>query len=278
MQTTIKPVGRRLGGTRQLRAGGQGGRAGRKMAAVWLVRLAILGAVLGGWQFITTDPTWRLLIGRPTEVISLVRAWLVDSAFWLDVSITLAESATGYALGVAAAIGLIAIIIPFPVVGRFLSPFIAIVNSLPKIALAPVFIVWFGISFQSKIYFIAVAMFFVVFYGVYSGLKNIDRTLVDNLLVMGSSGLERVRDVYVPATAGWLISSLRISVAWALTAAVISEYIASNQGLGHRIALGQQSLDPNAVVAGIFMVALVSLTADRLLTLIDKRFRQWRLS
>ncbi|UWP85530.1 ABC transporter permease [Dactylosporangium fulvum] len=248
------------------------------MAAVWLVRLAILAAAVGGWQLLTTDLRWRLLFGRPTEVVSLVRAWVVDATFWTDTGVTLAETATGYALGVAAAIVLIAVILPFPAVGRFLSPFIAIVNSLPKIALAPVFIVWFGISFQSKIYFIAVAMFFVVFYGVYSGLNNIDQTMVDNLSVMGASGLERVRDVYVPATAGWLISSLRVSVAWALTAAVISEYIASNQGLGHRIALGQQALDPNAVVAGMFMVAVVSLTADRLLTLIDKRFRQWRLS
>ncbi|MFJ6567658.1 ABC transporter permease [Streptomyces sp. NPDC091292] len=264
-RATQKPPGRRTPA-----------RSAKFTVAVWLSRVLIVVVVIGGWQLLASNEYWQLLLGRPSDVASRVGQWLVLPEFWDDLEQTVLEALAGYALGVAVAVALVALILPLPSVSRFLAPYIAIANSLPKVALAPVFIIWFGISFNSKVYFVASAMFFIVFYGVHSGLRNIDRVYLDYLRLAGASILECIRDVYVPAIAGWLMTSLRVSAAWALTAAVISEYIASNSGLGNRIAVAQQGLDPNAIVAGILAVATLAIVADRVLFRVERRFSAWK--
>ena len=200
-----------------------------------------------------------------------------DSDFWLDIGLTTLEAALGYALGVAIAILLVAVIVPVRALDRFFAPFIAMANALPKIVLAPLFILWLGFSITSKVLFVAAGIFFLIFYGVYSGVRSIDQVLLDNARVLGASRLRLVVDVYLPSIVGWLISSLRLSSAWALTGAVVSEYLGSNSGIGYRIALAQQTLDPSTVIAGIVAVAVLAVVVDRALVLIESRYTQWRV-
>lgn len=249
----------------------------RMTAAVWATRLLLLAALLVGWAWLTRSLHWSLLIGKPAEVWTQASTWGRDGAFWSDLGWTLLEAAIGYALGVLGAVLLVAVIIPLPTLARFVAPFIAMANALPKIVLAPVFILWLGFSLSSKVLFVASGIFFVIFYGVFAGVRSIDRVLVDNQLVLGSSRIRLVANVYLPSIVAWLISSLRLSAAWALTGAVISEYLGSNKGLGYLIAQGQQMLNPSTVLAGILVVAIVAVLFDRLLVLVERRFSAWRV-
>ena len=217
------------------------------------------------------------MLGTPRNVWHVLRTWASQGGFWSDIGWTLLEAAIGYGVGVLAAVALVAVIVPLPGLARFAAPFIAMANALPKIVLAPVFILWLGFSLRSKVLFVASGIFFVIFYGVYAGVRSIDRVLADNQRVLGSSRLGLVRNVYLPSVVGWLISSLRLSAAWALTAAVVSEYLGSNQGIGFRIAQAQQTLDPSTVLAGIVVVAVVAVICDRSLVLVERRFSQWRV-
>lgn len=244
---------------------------------VWIGRVVVLAVVLGVWGLASRSQHWQFLVGDPRTVARQLKGWVQSVGFWSDVGTTLVEAALGYVLGVAVAIVLVAVIVPLPIMARFTAPFIAMANALPKIVLAPVFILWLGFSLTSKVLFVASGIFFVIFYGVYSGLRGIDRVLVDNMRVHGAGTVALVRNVYLPSIVVWLISCLRLSAVWALTSAVISEYLGSNKGLGFRIAQGQQLLNPNTVLAGILVIAVIAVLFDRLFVLVERRFTSWRV-
>ncbi|MCE0763546.1 ABC transporter permease [Pseudonocardia kujensis] len=242
-----------------------------------VTQLALLAALLGGWAYLATDEVWINLVGSPTGVTTQLGEWFADPEFWSDIGLTALEAVLGYGLGVLIAIVLVAIIVPVNALDRFFAPFIAMANALPKIVLAPLFILWLGFSITSKVLFVAAGIFFLIFYGVYSGVRSIDHVLLDNARVLGATRGKIITDVYLPSIVGWLISSLRLSSAWALTGAVVSEYLGSNAGVGYRIALAQQTLDPSAVIAGIIAVAVLAVIVDRLLVLVERRYTQWRV-
>jgi NitT/TauT family transport system permease protein len=245
--------------------------------AVVATQIALFVVVMGGWAALSRDEVWVNLVGSPVGVATQFAEWFKDSGFWADVGLTALEGALGYLLGVLIAVVLVAIIVPVRALDRFFAPFIAMANALPKIVLAPLFILWLGFSITSKVLFVAAGIFFLIFYGVYSGLRGIDTALLDNARVLGATRARLISDVYLPSIVGWLISSLRLSSAWALTGAVVSEYLGSNSGIGYRIALAQQTLDPSAVIAGIIAVAVLAVLVDRLLVLVERRYTQWRV-
>ena len=115
-------------------------------------------------------------------------------------------------------------------------------NALPKIALAPLFILIFGESVSARAYFVAAGIFFITFYNVFGGIRSIDVVYLRNARVLGANRRWLVRDVYAPSIVGWVMTSLRaLTSAWALTGAVIAEYLGSVKGMGYIVATGQQS-------------------------------------
>lgn len=238
----------------------------------------LLVAFIGGWQAVgDSSEYWKSVVSAPTDVAGTLGAWLGDGAWWSDLADTLQEALFGYLLGTVLACILVAIVVPIPVLDRYLRPFIAMLNSLPKIVLAPLFIVWFGLSLQSKVYFVAAAMFFIVFYGLYSGVKTIDKTLLDNARMLGASGLKLVRAVHAPAVVTWLMTGLRVSAAIALLAAVISEYLGAATGIGYRIAAARNAFQTDQILAGIIVVAVIAVILDRFLVRLQRRFQAWRI-
>jgi NitT/TauT family transport system permease protein len=246
---------------------------------VWGGRLTVLVALLGGWHWLgTSSAAWMLVVSSPTEVASTLAQVLGPGGpWWADLATTLQEAAAGFLLGVVAAVLLVAVMVPSPLLARFVAPFIAAANSLPVIVLAPMFIVWFGISQTSKVYFVATAIFFIVFYGLYTGIRSTDRLLLDNARALGARPHEVIWHVYVPAILNWIIAGLRLSSAWALLAAVVAEYLGANQGLGFQIATAQQELRADVVIAGIVVVATLAVVLDRAFMRIEVRFSRWRV-
>jgi len=248
----------------------------RRHAAVVSSRIAILVAFFGAWQLVGgSSDYWRFVISTPAATAETLWGWLVDPAFWTnDVWTTVQEAGLGYLIGIAVGVTLVVLVIAIPGGFDFLSPFLAAANALPKIVLAPLFIIWFGLSMIGKVVFVAAAIFFIVFYGLHSGLRSIDQNLVDNARMLGGSTFQLVPTLYVPAVMTWLVVSLRLSATFSLLAAVVAEYIGARAGLGHLIAAGRSALDASEVLAGVFFLGVMALVFDRLLLRVQRRYEQ----
>jgi NitT/TauT family transport system permease protein len=245
---------------------------------VWAARIALVAAFIGAWQWYgSRSAVDRSIFSTPGSVLTVLGGWTHDTAFWDDLRISLTEAVLGYLLGVLMAVILASVVFSSSLVERFLRPFIAVFNALPKVVLAPLFLLWFGIGISSKVYFTASVIFFIVFYGVYAGMKSIDLTLVDNMRALGASTLSLVRHVYGPAILTWIVAGLRLSFSFALLATVLAEFLGGSEGLGVRISLASQQLENNVVIAGILTIALVAVLFDRALTGVEQRFAKWKL-
>lgn len=255
---------------------GRGGEVVRYVS-IRLVQVAIVTVILIAWHVAGANSEyWDLVISRPESVLAMLGTWVDDPEWWYDLCLTLQEAGIGYLLGVVVAVVLVAVVSSSSRLEAFLSPFLAAVNALPKIVLAPIFVLWFGIGVQSKVYFVAAALFFIVFFGVHTGLKTIDRALLDNARVLGASTRQVILTVHAPAVVTWLFASLRLSAATALLAAVVAEYLGATGGLGYRISSARSVLQTDAVIAGIFVIAVVAVIADRILVRVERHFSRWR--
>ena len=252
--------------------------AGGRRFWVWTARALIVVAFIGGWQAIgTSSPVERLIFSTPESVLATLGRWTNDATFWRDLQITLTEAVLGYLLGVGSAVVLAAAVFYSATLERFLRPFVAVFNALPKVVLAPLFLLWFGVGISSKVYFTASVIFFIVFYGVYTGMKAIDISLVNNMRALGASSVDLTVHVYAPAILTWIVAGLRLSFTFAILATVLGEFLGGTEGLGVRISLATQQLQNNIVVAGIVTIALVAVLVDRSLVRVEQRFSRWKL-
>jgi NitT/TauT family transport system permease protein len=241
-------------------------------------RLLIVVAFVGAWQAIgTRSPVERLTFSTPESVLTTLGRWTNDAAFWRDLGITLTEAVLGYLMGVVSGVVLAAVVFSSTTIERFLRPFVAVFNALPKVVLAPLFLLWFGIGISSKVYFTASVIFFIIFYGVYTGMKAIDVSLVNNMRALGASTVDLTVHVYAPAILTWIVAGLRLSFTFAILATVLGEFLGGTEGLGVRISLATQQLQNNVVIAGIIAIALVAVLVDRSLVRVERRFTRWKL-
>jgi NitT/TauT family transport system permease protein len=243
---------------------------------VWAARFFVVGALLLLWHSAMSHPGWGSLVSSPSGVYRQLTTWFQEESWWLEVWVTLKEALLGYLLGLVAALILVVLVVPIPIFRAFASPFIAAFNSAPKVIFAPLFIVWFGLGIESKVLFVASTIFFVVFYGVYSGLQTVDQTLLRNVRVLGASTLDRILHFYLPSILVWLIASFRLALNISLTSAVVAEYLGSFSGLGHIIAEAQAQLVPAPAVAGVLVIAIIATIFDRGLVRIETRLSRWR--
>jgi NitT/TauT family transport system permease protein len=246
-----------------------------------LAQVGLLAVILISWQIAgSVSETNRLLFSTPIDVATWIWDWAQGEYGngLTDLAVTTAEALIGWVVGVALGAVVGAAMGSSRLLSDYGAPFVALLNAIPSIAFAPIFILIFGASYESKVYFVITVTFFIAFFSVFAGIRGIDANLLRNVRMLGASPLWKLRTVYAPATLGWLLTSLRLAWAWALAAAVVAEYLGAPQGMGSLVATGQRTDDVAAVLGGIIVVALVSLVGDRLIVRVDKRLRKWRVS
>ena len=238
-------------------------------------QLAVLVALLAFWQLAVTDAMLPYF-SRPSLVLAKLYELLTHEDIYRHMYVTLVEIAVGYALG--AAFGLV---LGF-ILGRssFLSaafePYIMGLYSIPKIALAPVFIVWLGLGMASKVAVVFVASFFLVFFNTYSGLLSINEELVRLARLMGASWPQTAVRVILPAAAPQIFLGLRTAVPYAVIGAVIGEYIGASEGLGYFILYASQTYDAPSLFAGIIILVAIVFLANFGLNRLEGRVIRWR--
>ena len=163
-----------------------------------------------------------------------------------------------------------------PMASALLEPYIKAMNSMPRIILAPIFAVWFGLGIGSKVALGVTLVFFIVFFNVYQGVKEVSPVVLANARMLGASPRQLLRHVYLPSAMAWVFSSLHNSVGLAFVGAVVGEYLGSSQGVGYLILQAEGSFDINTVMAGIIVLTAFALLLDAAVTRIEKRLMKWQ--
>jgi sulfonate transport system permease protein len=238
-------------------------------------QFGILVALLVLWQFLVSDESLPYF-SRPSLIVAKLFDLLSHREIYRHISVTLTEIAIGYSLGAAVGLSLGFILGRSRFLSAALQPYIIGLYSIPKIALAPVFIVWLGLGMASKVAVVFVASFFLVFFNTYSGLISINEELVRLARLMGASWPQTIVRVILPAAAHQIFLGLRTAVPYAVIGAVIGEYIGSSEGLGYFILYASQTYDAPSLFAGIIILVVIVFTANFGLNWLEGRVIRWR--
>ncbi len=249
----------------------------RRRGDLWLVPLqvGILVVLLVAWQ-LSVSAKNLMFFSRPTLVAEKLYELFVGGEIYRHVVVTMTEVLIGYALGAALGLGLGFVLGRSRLLSKIFQPFIIGLYSIPKIALAPLFIVWFGLGMESKIAVVVLATFFLVFFNTYSGLLNVNEELVQLARLMKATWAQTIWRVILPASAGQIFIGLKTAVPYAVIGAVIGEYIGSDEGLGHFVLYSSQTFDAPALFAGIVVLVFLVFTLNFVLSVIETRVLGWR--
>jgi NitT/TauT family transport system permease protein len=248
---------------------------------LWIARLAFAVVVGGGWPLFT-DLGWvnAFFYGKPSLIWqSLVQLFTQGTEFgsiWADIAVTLKEAVYGFFTGAVAGVSVGLLLGQNRFLSDVLSPYIKIVNAIPRIILGSIFVVAFGLGTFPKVLLAAVLVFFIVFFNAFQGVREVDPNLVSNVKVLGASPLQVARHVTIPSALTWIIASLHTAFGFAIIGALVAEVLGSQRGIGLVIVQAQGRMDPNTVFAGMAIMAVITLVAEYLITLLEKRVLSWR--
>lgn len=237
--------------------------------------LALLLAAL--WQVISGTLVDEFFISTPVAIARRLWKWTADGSLLLHTWATVHATALGFLIGVAIGLVLGVWLGLSPFLSRLLDPFLSALNALPKVALAPLLVLWFGIGIESKIALAAVIVLFLVFLNTYAGVREVDQDLIDAVRLMKATRWQVLAKVILPSSASWVFASLKISVPYALIGAVLGEMIAANRGLGYLVQFSGAQFDTAGVFASLFVIALVAALLNWTVDVSQRRVERWRV-
>ena len=248
-----------------------------------LKRALAVGLILGAWELLTggfggllqpaVNPA--LLPPLSTALVEL-QVYALSGLLLSDLAMTLGAALVGLLLGMLGGCAAGMLLGFWRAAGEVLEPVVVGLNSLPRVALAPVLVIWFGLGLTSKIVVGLLAVFFIVFFNTYMGVRSVDRQLVDAVRVMGATRIQTIRIVIFPAVLQWVFAALRTSVSFGLTAVVVGEFVGATGGLGYRMALASGVLNTARVFAILLLLALVGTLVVEGAKHIEQRLLRWQ--
>ena len=262
-------------------AAGVRNRTRHRKTLLWTARLATLVIIVGGWQLLANakiiDPFFW---GKPSGIVSQLKGWAQNGtaygSIWLQIWTTFKEAVLGFVIGVLAGVIVGVLLGQVRFLAEVASPYIKIANAVPRIVLGSLFTVALGLGIASKVSLASVLVFFVVFFNAFQGVREVDRNLLANARVLGASRLAVTRHVVLPSALTWIIASLHVAFGMAIIGAIVGEFLGAQKGLGLVIATAQNNFNPNGVFAAMVIIAVLALTAEGLIALLERRLMSWR--
>jgi NitT/TauT family transport system permease protein len=251
-------------------------------AFLLLLQVLVAVVILTVWHLVTATSlfgnpkTMAFFFADPLKVALRIVQWFVTGSIWYHLWITLSESILAFLLG-----SLGGIVFGFwfarrPLLAAVFDPYVKAANALPRVVLAPIFALWFGLGIWSKVALGITLVFFIVFFNVYQGVKEVSQPILSNARMLGMNERQLLRHVYMPSALSWMFSSLHTSVGFAVVGAVVGEYLGSAAGLGYLIQQAEGVFDVTGVFAGMFVLMAFVLIVDFLVTLMERRLLAWR--
>ena len=250
-------------------------------------QVLVLAGVLGFWHVITSptllppfyfeNPSQAaFFFGEPQKVFGRVVEWFVSGEIYRHLAITLFETMAAFVIGTVSGLAVGMWLALSPTAAAILDPYIKAMNSMPRVILAPIFSVWFGLGVWSKVALGFTLVFFIVFFNVYQGVREVSPNILASARMLGANKRQLLRHVYLPSATSWVFSSLHTSVGLAFVGAVVGEYLGSAAGVGYLILQAEGTFDMNTVMAGIVVLTAFALVLDWAVGVVEKRLMKWQ--
>lgn len=241
------------------------------------LRLLLFVGLLAIWEFgVRAGKIDPYFTSQPSEIFARLYQWAEGGQLVQHVPITILEAVLGFLFGTAIG-GLTGFVFGwFDKVADLLDPFIIAIYSLPKVALAPLFILWFGIGIETKIILTATIVFFLVFFNTYAGVRDVNRELVDIVRLMGGNTLQVLWRVVLPSALTVIFVGLRVSVPYALIGAVVGEMMASNRGIGFLLTNSTGQFDTAGAFAALVLLVIISTALNGVIVALEKYLLRWK--
>lgn len=252
----------------------------RRKRNVWLLRLAIVVVWLGSWELTATYWIDPFFYSKPSMIWARLVDWFSAGtdfgSIWYNIFTTVEEAVIGFVIGAIAGVILGVILGRSEYMANVLAPFIKAANALPRIVLAALFVIWFGLGLSSKVATVVVLVFFAVFFNAFTGAREVDRNLIDNARILGATRGQVLRSIVLPSATSWILSSLHVAFGFALIGAVVGEYTGAKAGMGFLISNAQGTFDTAGVYAGMLIITVVALVAEWGIGTLERRLLRWR--
>ncbi len=257
----------------------------RRYLRLW--QALLLAGIFLLWQMLTQPGllppiVWdnpdraAFFFGEPLKIFKVIWEWFAGGAIYQHLWVTLEETALAFVIGSVLGLAFGLWLGLSPMASALFDPYITAMNAMPRVVLAPIFMVWFGLGIWSKVALGVTLVFFIVFFNVYQGVKEVSPVVLNNTIMLGANRRQLLRFVYLPSATSWLFSSLHTSVGMAFVGAVVGEYLGSAKGVGYLIQQAEGAFDINTVFAGILVLTAFALVLDVAVTQAEKRLLVWR--
>lgn len=228
------------------------------------------------WQLVSGLWVERFFLSEPSLIAQRIVDLTVSGELWMHLRVTMLETGIGLLVGLPLGVVLGIAVATSRVAGRWVYPYVIALYSLPRVALAPLFIVWFGIGLFSKVMMVVTMVVFVAFYNVYQGVKSIDQDLLDMTKSYRASRWVTLRWVMLPSIGAWMLTALRLAIGLGLIGAIIAELIGSSVGIGYYIKLSSNLFDTTGVMTGLIVITVVAMLLEQVVALVEKRVLRYR--
>lgn len=243
----------------------------------WARQVAALAVLLALWEVAARvgwiDPFYA---PAPSRIATVLWSVFADGSIWDHLRATFTAALLGLLLGlvIGAALGFAGALIPF--VAELLEPVMIMLNAVPRVILAPLFVIWLGIGLSSKVALSFVLVAVLIFFAVYGGIRDVDRRLIERVQTLGGGRWVLLREVYLPSVTAWIMGNLKVAVGFAFTGAVVGEFVASSRGLGYLLSFAQSTYNAALVLALVILIMLFVLVLFVLAGALERRLLRWR--
>jgi NitT/TauT family transport system permease protein len=242
----------------------------------WLRRLIALGLVLALWEGAGRAGLLNPLFApSPSKVWVALVDLFADGRIWPHLEATFSAALGGLALGIVVGVLLGVAAALIPLVAELLEPVMSVLNAIPRVILAPLFVIWLGIGLASKVALSFILVAVLIFFTVYTGIRQVDRKLVERVTTLGGNRLALVRHVYLPSVTAWVLGNLKVAVGFAFTGACVGEFVAATHGLGYLLSFAQSTYNSALMFALILLILVVVMLIFFIAGRLERHLLRW---
>lgn len=280
--TPSSPTATAVAASGAISPGQAGHTPARRPRRLWIgrrgaLRIGVAVGIVAAWelsvQFGMVDP---FFFSSPSAIWAVIVQQFSRGTIWRHLLVTLQEAMYGLALGFVVGAALAWLATRSQTLADLLEPVLLLLNAVPRIVLAPIFVMWLGLGIQSKVAVSFFLVFVVIFFAVYAGIREVDRSLVERLMILGGSPWDLLREVYIPSVLSWVFSSLRVAVGFAFTGAIVGEFVGSSAGLGYLMNFATGSQNASLLMATVVLIMVFIAGLFAILERVERRLMAWK--
>jgi NitT/TauT family transport system permease protein len=242
----------------------------------WMRQLAAFVVLLAVWELTgRANMLNPLYVPNPSRIGAALVELFSDGRIWPHLEATFTAALGGLALGVAVGILLGVVAALVRLIAELIEPVMTVLNAIPRVILAPLFVIWLGIGLASKVALSFILVAVLIFFTVFAGIRQVDRRLVERVVTLGGDRWSLVRHVYLPSVAAWVLGNLKIAVGFAFTGACVGEFVAATRGLGYLLSFAQGTYNAALMFALILLILVVVLVIFGVAGRVEKYLLRW---